>query len=921
MAAGKTPGFSWTQVMPDKIRDLLSTIPGFGAIAVAIVAIFAAFDRKTEKPSADKSAPMNAAERNSFGSPFQESSSGFPDPVRFLFEKGIVREEPARFALAKEFGRLIPEEAGTAKPVKEIKSVPEKREIDPTEHIEWMIANVPDPDDTQMGFRFDQILDAILRANSDDDHYSIEHFWLPWKRFAEKPSDIKTAGGPTSFPGMLIFRGKGWGEETKRRIVLLVGENPVNGVRPEAFQFALDLIWQATTNSKKPKFNFNLVAPFSTGGQKSVLEGIAKWRNGDESRKPARFRCYSGSANGIRKFTNDNVEPTTEHKKPGDFDFDAKESPKTLAICERESVTETCVEIRTTQAPTELLETAALQFFSLPKMPMDLLIKSNDLVVLNKSDWPVNINKTQVAFFVESNSGYGSQAESAWDPNDREKGHRPWLFRFPMHISQLTGMQSKERRERELRFGLTPRNADMMSRLDQSRNGSDVLPAADEQRTVLINQRLIEDFLFVIKRERVRYVGIMASNPLDKIYLVEQIKKECPLVQIFILGSDLLYGHPAYLDAMRGVIISSMYPLNPSIQQWEKPVGDDFRRIPFTSYSSEGIYNAILALRSQDCKGDSERQNLMLDYDQPFFGGDPRGKPPIWITVIGENSRFVPLAYFPDYEDGGLVFRKDPFPAEASPVYTPPQLGPVRAVPAILVLCALSMLWLMRKTRLSNLTWYSQPKPCYYTQYTLMRRHLFYYVFAVGLIVAVLPCAKFFAVAWDATALYDNVDWLLIEILILVTGMVFIQAVLLLLVRPVVLWISEQYKLHPWISKQYKLRPPHSTTRLIQALNDRLLSCKNTYGGILIYIVGFFSAAVVLYFVRFLIFGHESDSPQNRLYLERFCGLTSGYSPLLPCFTIGLGLGSAPEKITEFGTMTNFPRAEFALVFQRKTLM
>ena len=73
----------------------------------------------------------------------------------------------------------------------------------------------------------------------------------------------------------------------------------------------------------------------------------------------------------------------------------------------------------------------------------------------------------------------------------------------------------------------------------------------------------------------------------------------------------------------------------------------------FPSELAEGVYNATLEILG--------RRERMLDYAPPV--GPSRGKPPIWITTIGEDGTAVPLAHFTEYDDKGYMVPTGSHPA------------------------------------------------------------------------------------------------------------------------------------------------------------------------------------------------------------------------------------------------------------------
>ena len=78
--------------------------------------------------------------------------------------------------------------------------------------------------------------------------------------------------------------------------------------------------------------------------------------------------------------------------------------------------------------------------------------------------------------------------------------------------------------------------------------------------TTATNGRVLSDILSTISRERCRYVGVVATDTRDKLFLIRLIREYCPDVRIFLTGGDLLFSHPDYRFHCRGVIVGSSRP-------------------------------------------------------------------------------------------------------------------------------------------------------------------------------------------------------------------------------------------------------------------------------------------------------------------------------------------------------------------------
>ena len=166
--------------------------------------------------------------------------------------------------------------------------------------------------------------------------------------------------------------------------------------------------------------------------------------------------------------------------------------------------------------------------------------------------------------------------------------------------------------------------------------------------TTAINGQVLSRILQTISREQCRYVGVIASDTRDKLFLIRLIREHCPDVQVFVTDGDLLLTHPEYQYYMRGVMIGSTYPLVPRNQNW---VNSDARdRILFPSAGAQGYYNATLMQLGLNDK--------LLEYAAPSFAlRDPNrpdvadNRPPIWISMVAPNGSIVPLQLYTRYDD------------------------------------------------------------------------------------------------------------------------------------------------------------------------------------------------------------------------------------------------------------------------------
>src|SRR5262249_386906 len=135
----------------------------------------------------------------------------------------------------------------------------------------------------------------------------------------------------------------------------------------------------------------------------------------------------------------------------------------------------------------------------------------------------------------------------------------------------------------------------------------------------------------------------LATDTHDVLFLNKLLKKQCPNVQVFTTGPSIILANPEDAYHMRGMIVASTYPLYPPNQNWVQ--GKFSRRLSFLGQSAQGTYNAVLAQLGGA---------PLLEYRAPQFAdATPQCKdwPPIWISMVSENGKFVPLHCYRNYDD------------------------------------------------------------------------------------------------------------------------------------------------------------------------------------------------------------------------------------------------------------------------------
>src|SRR5262245_5074690 len=564
---------------------------------------------------------------------------------------------------------------------------------------EFLIATVPDPIDSTFGSSFDQVVEAIQRAVERKDGYILDRAWLPWeldRKTRPKPTDDPTdmPSLRESCPGVLLFR---HGRDKSRNItrpglcvVFLVGETPLGGLHKRAFTRALRLMAKTGHPPEKP---VRIVGPFFPGSQTALQFVITDWWGGGRNpllswlpvNPPYRFQVLTGNATAIRKTDFFNLKPP-----PGLFEgvrmvsagAEGPGIPYPLHIshtpAEREkehvpaalpSLEPPAVELASTIAPTQLTISAILHYLTYRDSTSSTDAISNVLGEL----------PGKVAILTEANTSLGKQVTSL-------ESDRLVVLRFPMHISRVRSESAEAFRRKEEQSGLKQGDLLVGSLHDEPTPQGEGVPSQGGAATGAANGQVLASILSTIAREQCRYVGVVATDTRDKLFLIRIIREYCPDVHVFATGSDVLLAHPEYRYHMRGVFIGSTYPLFPPNQRWVKP--DSRERILFPTVGAQGYYNAALIHLGLT-------QHL-LEYGPPSFALRPdsadddaaRERPPIWISMVAPNGALVPLQVFSSYHDKWCyqmpvpaAAQRDPDAAATPAGYPPPLEFPGSLLP------------------------------------------------------------------------------------------------------------------------------------------------------------------------------------------------------------------------------------------------
>jgi len=284
-----------------------------------------------------------------------------------------------------------------------------------------------------------------------------------------------------------------------------------------------------------------------------------------------------------------------------------------------------------------------------------------------------------IVLLSEDETAYGShqRAQSEQEPTDAQEDEVVHLY-FPRDISQLRSAYQQDLLKAESgsdkRF--TPRTT-LPLNLEDTGSDDDSVPSYAHRQTPLSQEAVLLGIVTNLKSHHAQFVVIRATNPLDELFLSRYLRVAYPQVRIVTIGADLLFQREKDDARLQGIWALTPYPLLPGADDLiarPRDLGSEFHadRI-FPSSFSAGIYNAMLSLlpspvtsgkraspgelsrqeRAQDQRSPAAKYRDLpvapyTQYGWPNLGGDkdPAAAvlaPPLWLVVLGRDG-YWPLA-------------------------------------------------------------------------------------------------------------------------------------------------------------------------------------------------------------------------------------------------------------------------------------
>ena len=474
--------------------------------------------------------------------------------------------------------------------------------------IHLIVATLPDPDKTEMRLEFDRYVDALEKgAEIQGFHYT--GYWFPWRsqQKGETPSkedEVEALLLRNEQPGILLFHN----DNGERLLIFVVGETPTSGINriqmAQALRYRQDLLECYQKAAKQ--------------GNTSQRTGVSGKGQGAEctpsnDQQDKRRSTASGHGAQASETCSPTKQLTEDTKLDGPLMIAGPHFSGSLA-----SLREVLKQSRYLDAD----KTRSVKIIS-PDVSSDALIQNFAsqcnpssscsfrplLATASVTDKTVTdylshlgYKREQIAELVEDESGFGDaqsrKVQQGISNSQVGSGPSPFglVLTFPRELSAvraLSDQQSEQLAEsgaKILSLVKTPSPV-KLSGHDSIERDRPPTYASEDDATEISNA--LEDRVRVIRGRSIECIVILATNPLDRIFLLEYLHDRLPNIRLVAEQADELeISHPHYID-LTGTIVVSSFPTVPELAT----VGDGVSTpVSFPSANAEAQFLSIAIL-------------------------------------------------------------------------------------------------------------------------------------------------------------------------------------------------------------------------------------------------------------------------------------------------------------------------------------
>jgi hypothetical protein len=398
-----------------------------------------------------------------------------------------------------------------------------------------IIAAVPDPVHTHLGLSFDRTIDAIQPAASEGEPAYLPYLnALPWPPPQAKSDSPVESTSEYQYPGILLFRKSGQNQKFSKApeylAVFLVPELPTSGIDPTTFKAAVRIMCKI---SPKSAHTIGLVGPNFSGSVRSLLKLTGDLNPGlrDKLKSAVHndhcIKAISGSVTNAASLSFPSATGCTSS-------FITLQDPDSTPL----------------QGP----DFIPLQGSKLTAIPR--FIKA----IHDSHDYCPG----EIAILTEDGTEYGHhRRNSGTETPGCENKQDPLFLHFPREISKLRNAYGLPQDQPK-----TTDKSEAAGDTGLSLNWQDPHPYVRDdvrnyggEQTAVSEELVLASIATVIRAQRIKALGILATDPLDTAFLIHSFRKSSPDVRLFLRDPDLLYLRTPDIGSTNGIMVIGNFPL------------------------------------------------------------------------------------------------------------------------------------------------------------------------------------------------------------------------------------------------------------------------------------------------------------------------------------------------------------------------
>jgi hypothetical protein len=447
--------------------------------------------------------------------------------------------------------------------------------------VRFVVATLPDPDKTEMRLEFDRYVTALEEA-AVLRGYNFAGYWFPWRPSDKRPiskteDELEAQLLREEQPGVLLFRN----EDGVRLFVFVVGETSTSGINrmqmAQALAYRQQLLDKEFVSSADPLL---IAGPHFSGALSSLWDVL--------------------KSTGLTRNPGTRIVIESPDAGSGDLikDFKDKDKCNDGTRCSFRSVSISAAQ--EDQSAADYLKS-------------------------------IGYDKRFVAELVEDESGFGNYESGLGKPENHADSPFGLTLSYPRELSSVRTLSDKQSEQvatsgsKFLSLSTAPSTVKLSGGEVIERDRPLVYANDDEVSEV---SNALADDVRVLRKNDIQCVVIGASNPLDRIYLLEYFHDKLPNVRLVVENADELeINHPQFIDLVGTVTVSSL-PVIP--QTVELINGDGTSSHPlhfaFASVAAEEEFLAVAMLLGNDLTKDSAQEDGLT------------------VSIVGEDGfQFIPF--------------------------------------------------------------------------------------------------------------------------------------------------------------------------------------------------------------------------------------------------------------------------------------